>query len=55
MEGLLVKVDEAEIGDAGEERHQRSDPAQVVENLLGVLLFGEGKNSFLVRCVDSLS
>ena len=55
MEGLLVEVDEAQIGDAGEERHQGSDPAQVVQQLLGLLLLGEGKNSFLVRCIDSLS
>ena len=55
MEGLLVEDNEAQIGDAGEERHQRSDPAQVVENLLGVLLLGEWKNSFLVRFIDSLS
>ena len=55
MEGLLVEENEAQIGDAGEERHQRSDPAQVVQHLLGLLLLREWKNSFLVCCVDSLS
>ena len=55
MEEFLVKVDEAEIGEAGEEGHQGSGPAQVVQQRLGLLLLGKWKNSLLVRCVDSLS